>query len=105
TTPMHLAKEENFKQKAFNAFTDTINASAGYAENWNDFGTNLVANGAANMVGLAFDAIPIFRTLGSNTGKNLLKGGKKFIKQGINSFADKMKNIYYKEGDDKERYY
>ena len=104
-TPMHLTKGENVKQKAFNALTDTLNASAGYAENWNDFGTNLVTNGAANMVGLAFDAIPIFRTLGSNTGKNLLKGGKKFIKQGINSSADKMKNMYYKEDDDKERYY
>ena len=104
-TPMHLTKGENFKQKAFNALTDTLNASAGYAENWNDFGTNLVANGAANIAGLAFDAIPVFRTLGSNTGKNLLKGGKKFIKQGINSFADKMKNIYYKEDEDEERYY
>ena len=104
-TPMHLTKGENFKQKAFNALTDTLNASAGYAENWNDFGTNLVTNGAANMVGLAFDAIPIFRTLGSNTGKNLLKGGKKFIKQGINSSADKMKNMYYKEDEDEERYY
>ncbi len=104
-TPMHLAKGENFKQKAFNALTDTLNASAGYAENWNDFGTNLAVNSAANMVGLAFDAIPIFRTLGSNTGKTLLKGGKKFIKQGINSVADKMKNMYYKENEDEERYY
>ena len=31
TTPMHLAKGENFKQEAFNALTDTINASVGYA--------------------------------------------------------------------------
>jgi len=104
-TPMHLTKGENFKQKAFNALTDTLNASAGYAENWNDFGTNLAVNGAANMVGLTFDAIPILRTLGSNTGKTLLKGGKKFIKQGINSVADKMKNMYYKENEDEERYY
>ncbi len=52
------------------------------------------------MVGLTFDAIPILRTLGSNTGKNLLRGGKKLIKQGINSFADKMKNMYYNDDED-----
>ena len=105
TTPMHLFKETSFANKARNALTDTINASVGYAENWNDFGTNLAINGAANTIGLAFDAIPILRTLGSNTGKNLLSSGKKFIKQGINSFADKLKNAYYKENEDEEKYY
>ncbi len=68
-TPMHLAKGENFKQKAFNALTDTLNASTGYAENWNDFGTNLAVNGIANTAGLTFDAIPFLRTLDSSTGK------------------------------------
>jgi hypothetical protein len=34
----------------------------------------------------------------------MLSGGKKFIKQGTNSFADKMKNTYYKE-DEEEKYY
>ncbi|MBO6281195.1 MAG: hypothetical protein J6N49_01545 [Alphaproteobacteria bacterium] len=104
-TPMHLVKDETLAQKGFNAFTDTINASAGYADNWNDFGTNLAVNGIANAAGLTFDAIPILRTLGSNTGKNLLNSGKKFIKQGINSFADKLKNMYYKENEGEERYY
>lgn len=56
-----------------------LNASAGYAENWDDFWTNLAVNGAANMVGLTFDAIPILKTLGSNMGKNLLKGGKSLL--------------------------
>lgn len=105
TTPLHLVKDTTFANKALNAATDTLNASAGYAENWDDFWTNLAVNGAANMVGLTFDAIPILRTLGSNTGKNLLKGGKKLIKQGINSFADKMKNMYYNDNEDEQKYY
>lgn len=37
-TPMHFVKDTTFANKAFNAATDTLNASAGYAENWNDFG-------------------------------------------------------------------
>ena len=100
TTPMHLAKGENFKQKAFNALTDTINASAGYAENWNDFGTNLAVNGIANAAGLPIDAIPFTRA----AGRPLVKFGKKFIKQGINSSADKMKNMYYDEDEEKYHY-
>lgn len=87
TTPMHLAKDTTFANKAFNAFTDTLNASAGYAENWNDFGTNLAVNGAANSVGMIFDKIPYTR------GGSIV--GRKFIKQGINSFADKAKNMFY----------
>ena len=39
--------------------------------------------------------------LGSTSGKFIAKNGPKFIKQGINSFADKMKNMYYTDG--KER--
>lgn len=103
-TPMHLAKGENFKQKAFNALTDTLNASAGYAENWNDFGTNLAVNGIANIAGLTLDKIPITRAVGSTTAK-LLTNGRKVVKQGINSFGDKLKNMYYKEDEDEERYY
>ena len=87
TTPMHLAKDTTFANKAFNALTDTLNASAGYAENWNDFGTNLAVNGAANSAGMIFDKIPYTR------GMSIV--GRKFIKQGINSFADKMKNMFY----------
>ena len=104
TTPMHLAKGENFKQKAFNALTDTLNASAGYAENLNDFGTNLAVNGIANIAGLTLDKIPITRAVGSTTAK-LLTNGRKVVKQGINSFGDKLKNMYYKEDEDEERYY
>ena len=98
-TPMHLAKGENFKQKAFNAFTDTLNASAGYAENWNDFGTNLVANGTANAIGLKAEQLPLWRA----SARPLVQLGKKFIKQGINSSADKLKNMYYY--DEEEKYY
>ena len=104
TTPMHLAKGDNFKQKAFNAFTDTINASAGYAENWNDFGTNLAVNGIANIAGLTLDKIPITRAVGNTTAK-LLTNGRKVVKQGINSFGDKLKKMYYKDDEDEERYY
>ena len=101
TTSMHLTKGENFKQKAFNALTDTLNASAGYAENWNDFGTNLAVNGAANIAGLIADKIP----LGRAAGRPLVQFGKKFIKQGINSSADKAKNLFYKKDDEDEEYY
>lgn len=86
-TPMHFAKDTSFTNKAINAATDTFNASAGYAENWNDFGTNLAVNGIANTLGLPIDKIPYTR------GVSIV--GRKFIKQGINSIADKLKNIYY----------
>ena len=97
TTPMHLAKEENFKQKAFNALTDTINASAGYAQSKDDFLTNLAVNGIANIIGLKAEQLPLWRA----SARPLTQFGKKFIKQGINSSADKMKNIYYNEQEDK----
>ncbi|MBP5353096.1 MAG: hypothetical protein J6Y91_04960 [Alphaproteobacteria bacterium] len=95
TTPMHLFKDTTFANKVRNAFTDTLNASAGYANNWNDFATNLVANGAANMVGLTGEKLPFWRAVGST--------GKKIVKQGINSFADNVKNIFYNE-EDKEKF-
>lgn len=87
TTPLHLVKDATFANKAFNAATDTLNASAGYAENWNDFGTNMLVNGVTNAVGLGVGLMPFGRGLGVT--------GKKIIKQGFNSFADNMKNMYY----------
>ena len=101
TTPMHLTKGENFKQKAFNALTDTLNASAGYAENWDDFGTNLAVNGVANIIGLTAEQLPLWRA----SARPLTQFGKKFFKQGINSSADKMKNMHYKKDEDEEEYY
>ena len=89
TTPMHLVKDATFANKAFNAATDTLNASAGYAENWNDFGTNLLVNGIANTVGLNGERLPLWRAIGAT--------GKRIIRQGINSLADKTKNMYYDE--------
>ena len=98
-TPMHLAKDTTFANKVLNAATDTLNASAGYAENWNDFGTNLVANGTANAIGLKAEQLPLWRA----SARPLVQLGKKFIKQGINSSADKLKNMYYY--DEEEKYY
>ena len=97
-TPMHLVKDETLAQKGFNALTDTLMASVGYADNWNDFGTNLAVNGIANAAGLPIDAISFTRAV----GRPLVKFGKKFIKQGINSSADKMKNMHYKEDEDEK---
>ena len=99
TTPMHLAKDTTFANKAFNALTDTLNASAGYAENWNDFGTNLAVNGIANTAGLKAEQLPIFRA----SARPLTQLGKKFIKQGINSSADKLKDMFYKKDEDEEK--
>ncbi|MBQ7633119.1 MAG: hypothetical protein IJS88_03305, partial [Alphaproteobacteria bacterium] len=73
---------------------------AGYAENWNDFGTNLAVNGIANIIGLTAEQLPLWRA----SARPLTQFGKKFFKQGINSSADKVKNMYYKEGDE-EKYY
>lgn len=97
TTPMHLAKEETFKNKAFNALTDTINASVGYAEDWDDFATNLVVNGVANNIGLHAEQLPMWRAIGSNLGKWASKTGPKVVKQIINSFADNAKNVFYND--------
>ena len=107
TTPMHLAKDTTFANKALNAFTDTLNASAGYAQNWKDFGTNLAVNGIANIVGLKAEQLPIWRATGNTLSKFATNTGRKFIKQGINSSADKLKNVYYKEDDEdeEEKYY
>ena len=93
TTPMHLVKDSTFTNKALNAVTDTLNASVGYAENWNDLATNLLVNLFTNMLGLTIDKIPYTRS------SSVI--GRKFIKQGINSVADKLKKMYYL--DEKER--
>jgi len=63
----------------------------GYAENWNDFGTNLIANGAANTLGLKINKIPYTRAFG-NIGRKAFTQG---INQGTNYLADKAKNIFY----------
>ena len=97
---MHLAKDTTFANKVLNAATDTLNASAGYAENWNDFGTNLAVNGIANMVGLQVEQLPAWRAAGSTLGKFVAKNGLKTVKQGINSVADKLKNMYYNDDED-----
>jgi len=86
-TPMHFAKDTSFTNKAINAATDTLNASAGYAENWNDFGTNLAVNGIANAAGLKMEQLPFLRGTGVV--------GRRLFKQGLNSVADKTKNIFY----------
>lgn len=105
TTPLHLVKDTTFANKALNAATDTLNASAGYAENWDDFWTNLAVNGAANMVGLQVEQLPMWRAAGSTLGKFFAKNGLKTVKQGINSFTDKMKNMYYNDNEDEQKYY
>ena len=77
--------------KALNAVTDTLAASAGYAENRNDFGNNLVGNGVANSLGLVVDYLPVGRALGVTGRKALIQG----INQGTNYLTDKVKNIFY----------
>ena len=72
----------------------------GIAENWDDFWTNLAVNGAANNIGLQFEQLPMWRAAGSTLGKFFAKNGLKTVKQGINSFADKMKNMYYNDNKD-----
>ena len=68
---------------------------------WADnFATNLAVNGAANIAGLKLEQLPIFRA----SARPLMQLGKKIIKQGINSSADKMKNTFYKEDEDEEKY-
>jgi len=99
TTPMHLVKDTTFANKAVNAFTDTLNASAGYAQNWKDFGTNLAVNGIANSAGLSFDKVP----LGRASARPFMQLGKKIFKQGINSSADKIKNTFYNKDDDEDK--
>ena len=46
----------------------------------------------------------MWRAAGSTLGKFFAKNGLKTLKQGINSFADKMKNLYYKNEEGEEKY-
>ena len=96
---MHFArqKRENELQAQYNA--------QGITENWDDFWTNLTVNGAANNIGLQVEQLPMWRAAGSTLGKFFAKNGLKTLKQGINSFADKMKNMYYHNDEDKEKYH
>ena len=96
TTPMNLFKGTSKLNNISNAITNTGIASAGYAEDWKDFRTNLIANGLANGVGLVLDSLPIWRAIGSTGGK-LFTGGRKITKQGINYFTDKAKNTFYND--------
>lgn len=41
----------------------------------------------------------------STLSKFFAKNGLKTVKQGINSFADKMKNMYYNDNEDEQKYY
>ena len=47
------------------------------------------------MAGLKAEKLPIFRA----SARPLTQFGKKFFKQGINSFADKAKNMLYSNED------
>ena len=94
-SPAHLFRGATKLKNAINATTDTLAASAGYAENWKDFGINLPVYGVANVAGLIADKMP----LGRAAGNPLVQFGKKIVKQRINSSADKIKNMFY---DDRE---
>ena len=76
-----------------------------YCQNWDDFWTNLAVNGAANNIGLQVEQLPMWRAAGSTLSKFFAKNGLKTVKQGINSFADKMKNMYYNDNEDEQKYY
>lgn len=47
----------------------------------------------------------MWRAAGSTLSKFFAKNGLKTVKQGINSFADKMKNMYYNDDEDDEKYH
>lgn len=96
---LHFARQkcENELQAQYNA--------QGIIENWDDFWTNLAVNGAANNIGLQVEQLPMWRAAGSTLGKFFAKNGLKTLKQGINSFADKMKNMYYNDDEYNEKYH
>ena len=89
--PMHIFKDTTKVNKALNAVTDTLSASAGYAENWNDFGNNLITNSVANGIGLLAERLPIYRAAGIGGRKAFTQG----INTGMNYLTDKAKNIFY----------
>ena len=93
TTPLQLFKGASRGVQAANAVADTIYASAGYAENWNDFGLGLISNGIANGIGYKAKYSPGGRALG-NIGRKAFTQG---INQGLNYFTDNLKNVFYDE--------
>ena len=97
-SPSYALSKEAFANKILNAGVGTLMASLGYAETPKDFLINLPVYGIANTVGSIVDNIPLWRA----SVRPLVQFGKKFIKQGINSSADKLKNIYY---NDDEKYH
>ena len=97
-SPSYALSKEAFANKILNAGVGTLMASLGYAETPKDFLINLPVYGIANTVGSIVDNIPLWRA----SVRPLVQFGRKFIKQGINSSADKLKNIYY---NDDEKYH
>ena len=89
-------KRENELQAQYNA--------QGITENYPQYTTNFWGN-AANNIGLHVEQLPMWRAAGSTLGKFFAKNGLKTVKQGINSFADKMKNMYYNNDEDEKKYY
>lgn len=89
-------KRENELQAQYNA--------QGITENYPQYTTNFWGN-AANNIGLQVEQLPMWRAAGSTLGKFFAKNGLKTVKQGINSFADKMKNMYYNNDEDEKKYH
>ena len=98
-SPMHLVKDTTFANRVLNAATDTMNASIGYSQDFNDFATNLVVNGLANSVGLATEYLPGGRALGVI--------GRKALTQGANYLTNEVKDelLYNREDEDEEKNY
>ncbi len=81
-SPLRLFKGAKVMDNALNAVANTGIASAGYAENWKDFGTNLIANGIANTVGVKINQLPLTRGAGVGT--------RKVLTQGVNYITNKI---------------
>lgn len=89
-------KRENELQAQYNA--------QGITENYPQYTTNFWGN-AANNIGLQVEQLPMWRAAGSTLGKFFAKNGLKTVKQGINSFADKMKNMYHNNDEYEKKYH
>ena len=81
-SPLQLFKGAKKFDNVLNAAVNTAVASAGYAENGKDFGTNLIANGAGNTIGVKMNQLPFFRAAGV--------GARKALTQGINYVTSKI---------------
>ena len=73
-SPLQLFRGAKKMDNVLNAITNTAAASAGYAENWRDFGSNLLANGAGNAIGVKMNQLPFFRAAGVSARKALTQG-------------------------------